>query len=206
MKKTLLAAFLLVLLSASGFAETISAQLKSMKVEGNKAVLIYDIVNMDTQHYVEGFLLCKTPDDLIVSSSLGAAAGSGAQYVSSKFTIKPGPAQKSIELYVESTTPGRKYLECMIKYIPFRQEEIVEGNRTVVKRYYLLMNGEETEDVSDSDYRVLNLNEVIDFKAGSSAVPSNETTSQQEGVSFNWTYIIVLAAIVAVAAIAIARR
>lgn len=113
-----------VFLASNVLAAGLSVQLKRTNpgvANGKSAELIFDVVNTDMTHKVEGFLWCMSPDDTVVSSSLGAGTGSGAQYVSPIFTMDSGPYQKSMSLTLESDTPGDKRTGCTIKYIPYKE-------------------------------------------------------------------------------------
>lgn len=124
MKKLAILIVVTLLLASSVLASGLSVQLKRTNpgVAGTKsAELIFDVVNTDMTHKVEGFLWCMSPDDAIVSSSLGVGTGSGAQYVSPIFTMDTGPYQKAMSLTIEADTPGDKRTGCTIKYIPYKE-------------------------------------------------------------------------------------
>ena len=86
MKKTMyLFVVLALLLISQAYAEGLSLQLKRTNpgIAGKKAAeIIFDAVNTDMTHKIEGFIWCRSPDDVFVSSTMGAASGSGAQCVS----------------------------------------------------------------------------------------------------------------------------
>lgn len=134
MKKTLLFIFIALFLVGNVMATGLSVQLKRTNpgVVGEKsAELIFDVVNTDLTHKIEGFIFCRTPDDAVITSTLGASTGSGAQYVSPKFTMDTGPYQRSMSITLESDTVGDKRADCTFKYIPFKEtvitgEEITE--------------------------------------------------------------------------------
>ena len=87
--------------------------------------LIFDVVNTDFDHKIEGFLWCRSPDDAVVSSTLGVGTGA-AQYVSEKFYMDTGPSQKAISLTIEADSAGDKRAGCTIKYAPYK-ETVIEG-------------------------------------------------------------------------------
>ena len=137
-----------ILLSSSVFAAGMSVQLKRTNpgVAGEKsAEIIFDVVNTDMTHKIEGFIWCRSPDDAIVSSSMGADSGSGAQYVSQIFTMDSGPYQKSMSLTLEADTPGDKRTGCIIKYIPYK-ETIASGTTSTEDVNY---EGDITSDITD---------------------------------------------------------
>jgi hypothetical protein len=106
--------------SASG----LSVQLKRTNpgIVGEKsAELIFDVVNTDFDHKVDGFIWCKSPDDAVISSTLGVGSGSGAQYVSPKFSIDYGPSQKAMSVVLEADSPGDKNTGCTVKYAPYKE-------------------------------------------------------------------------------------
>ncbi|HII14708.1 MAG TPA: hypothetical protein HA362_00175 [Nanoarchaeota archaeon] len=123
MKKLLVLALVVVLMSSIALAD-ISVQVKRTNpgVAGKTAAqLIFDVVNTDVTHKLEGFLYCMSPDDVVISSSEGAGAGK-AQYVSPKFIMDKGPSYKAMILTLESTTAGDKNGGCTIKYIPYKEQ------------------------------------------------------------------------------------
>lgn len=173
MRKTIILAFIVLILIGSVLAADLSTQLKRTNpgIAGTKpAELIFDVVNIDTEHKTTAFLLCRSPDDAVVSSSLGAAAGSGAQYISERFTMDTAPFQKSITLTVNSDTPGDRRTGCIIKYIPFKETTKTEDNKTMTTKQYLKLNGDyisETE-LKDDYYRELRLDKTVPFVKGMS--------------------------------------
>lgn len=146
-------------LSSFAFADlSIQEKATNVGIAGEKpATLIFDVVNIDTEHKASGFLLCMSPDNAQVSSSLGAGSGSGAQYVSPFFELDTAPDQESITLTVEANMPGDKDAGCQIKYIPFKE---VDG----VKQYQK-MNLEYVDEAKDSDYIILALRKSLQFDA-----------------------------------------
>lgn len=124
------------------------------------AEIIFDIVNVDVANSLEGFLLCKTPDDATVSSTMGAASGLGAQYTSPIFIIDMGPSQKSITVTLDSDTAGEKRSECIIKYAFFKEH--VADSGTI--RKYIKNDGTFTTDRQDSLFKELRLDKSVLFK------------------------------------------
>ncbi len=115
-------------------AEGLSIQLKRTNpgiAKEKAAELIFDVVNTDFTHKVEGFLLCRSPDDAVVSSTLGVGSGSGAQYVSPKFIMDTGPAQKAISLTIEADNRGDKRTGCTIRYAPYKEESGSSSTETI---------------------------------------------------------------------------
>lgn len=189
MKKIAMACLLALCLANFAFAD-LSIQEKSTNVgiaSEKPATLIFDVVNMDTEHKATGFLLCMSPDNAQVSSTLGAASGSGAQYLSPFFTLDTAPDQESITLTVESSSAGEKDTGCQIKYIPYK--EGAEGAKK-----YLKMNGQYVDAAKDEDYRVLALRKSLVFNA---KVVQSDIFSKipggQEGALIGVAAIIVLA-------------
>ncbi len=134
MKKLLVLLAMIVLLVGSVYAATLSVQLKRTNpgIAGKKsATLIYDVVNMDTEHLMKGFIVCQSPDDARVTSSYGAGTGTGAQYVSPFITMDKGPYQSSMTLTIDADSIGDKNAGCIFKYIPYK--EVSEGSKETVK-------------------------------------------------------------------------
>lgn len=155
-KNFLIFVLLIILLSTFGSAAGLSVNLKRTNpgIAGIKpSEIIFDIVNTDIDHKIEGFILCRSPDDVTMSSTLGLASGSGSQYISPLFNIDSAPSQKSVYFLIESNYPRDYTTDCILKYIPYR----LENNNTV----YLKMNLDYTTSVKDSDYRQLRLNKNI---------------------------------------------
>lgn len=173
MNVKILVVFVLMALMIVGSvsAAGLSIQLKrtNVGIVGQKpAELIFDVVNTDFGSSIEGFLWCRSPDDATVSSTLGAAAGSGAQYISEKFYMDTGPSQKSISLVIEADFPGDKRTGCTIKYAPY-QESAGEGKTTTTE-----INYEGTIGLTDTDvsgYKV----KLLAFTPAVSALFNNET-------------------------------
>ncbi len=134
MKKLVILLAMIILLVGSVYAATLSVQLKRTNpgIAGKKsATLIYDVVNMDTEHMVRGFIVCQSPDDARVTSSYGAGTGTGAQYVSPFITMDKGPYQSSMTLTIEADSIGDKSAGCIFKYIPYK--EVTEGSTETAK-------------------------------------------------------------------------
>lgn len=205
MKKALMVLAVMALMMLSTAAADLSVQLKRTNpgIAGEKsAELIFDIVNTDLSQKVEGFLWCKSPDDAVISSTYGVGSGSGAQYVSPKFTMDVGPSQEAMTLTVEADSPGDKRTGCYVKYIPFKVTTVKEVvTETVMEtvtdpetgvasqvpkevskevsrevRSYQKMNAEYIETASDSDYREIRLDKTVPF-----ARPGVEEPSCPEG-------------------------
>lgn len=199
-KKTYLCgALIFLLLAPLAFADGISVQLKRTNpgiASAKSAELIFDVVNTDLRTELEGFLYCKSPDDVIIGSSLGVGSGSGVQYVSPKFTMNQGPSQKAISIVLDSEIAGDMRTGCVLKYIPFTTEtsqtQIANNqtNQTEVQatnlRHYLKMNGEGITDPRDQDYRELRLDKTVPFienrPATDVACPQGQTSCKAEEV------------------------
>ncbi len=174
----MLAIFLMMATVESVYAAGVSVQLKRTtpgEVGGKSSEIIFDVVNMDVTSKIEGFLMCRSPDDVLISSSLGAGAGSGAQYISPKFFMNEGPSQNALSLYLDGTTPGEKQVSCIIKYIPYKETKttVTEGNVTkeVVTKEFILMNANTVDTPTDSDYRELRLDKSVNFEGKAKATP-----------------------------------
>ncbi len=114
-------------------ASGLSVQLKRTNpgIAGEKsAELIFDVVNTDFDHMVEGFIWCKSPDDAVISSTLGVGSGSGAQYISPKFNLDYGPSQQAMSIVLEADSPGDKNTGCTVKYASYKE---VGNNGAVTK-------------------------------------------------------------------------
>lgn len=125
MKKIFVILVAMLLLAGSAMAADLSIQLKRTNpgIAGERsAELIFSVANMDMTHKVQGFLLCRSPDDATVGSTLGAGVGSGAQYLSPMFTMDKGPAEESMALTLDAVSKGDKRADCTIKYIPYKEE------------------------------------------------------------------------------------
>ncbi len=126
LKTLVIMAVMAMVLAMTVAATGQSVQLKRTNpgIAGEKsAEIIFDVVNTDMTHKIEGFIWCRSPDDVTISGTYGAASGSGAQYVSEKFIIDKGPAQKSMSLTIDSTSIGDKTTGCTIKYMPFKETD-----------------------------------------------------------------------------------
>jgi len=101
-------------------------------IAGEKsATIIFDIVNTDLEHYLEGFIWCQSPDDAWVESVYGAGTGSGAQYTGPLIIMEKGPSQKSMTFTIAADTPGDKNAGCRFKYIPYKEEESASSSKPV---------------------------------------------------------------------------
>jgi len=208
MKKTSIVFALALLMLVQGVvADGLSVQLKRTNpgiANIKSAELIFDVVNMDLGNELEGFLLCKSPDDVSISSTLGIGSGSGAQYISPKFEMNNGPSQKSISLTIDSEIEGNMRSGCILKYIPFHSETEVaetndnETNETVrneeTLRVYQKMNGESTINPLDKDYRELRVDKNVPFVKTNAGVdvscPKGQTNCDTDEVEIkvkkNW--------------------
>ena len=177
MKKIWIVFALTLLMLVQGvLADGLSVQLKRTNpgiVDIKSAELIFDVVNMDLNNELEGFLLCRSPDDVTISSTLGVGSGSGAQYISPKFEMNEGPSQKSISLTIDSEIEGDMRSGCILKYVPFHKEtkvtEVYDNitNVTIInedtQKVFQKMNGATTLNPLDKDYRELRLDKNIPF-------------------------------------------
>ncbi len=162
-------------------AEGLSVQLKRTNpgIAGSKpAELIFDVVNTDLNNRVEGFIWCRSPDDTVVSSSLGASTGSGAQYVSDRFFMDTGPTQKAISLVLDSSSAGDKNAGCILKYIPYTENLL--GGETVTKKIEFKGTIGKSE-TNVNGYKV----KMTDYKESQVNVTdaNNQTTTQTVPVS-----------------------
>jgi hypothetical protein len=126
MNKKIVVVFLVIALMfvSSVCASGLSVQLKRTNpgIAGEKsAELIFDVVNTDFDHMVEGFIWCKSPDDAVISSTLGVGSGSGAQYISPKFTLDYGPSQQAMSIVLEADSVGDKNTGCTVKYASYKE-------------------------------------------------------------------------------------
>ncbi|MFH0798149.1 MAG: hypothetical protein V1906_01930 [Candidatus Woesearchaeota archaeon] len=172
MKRLLILALVVVLMSSIALAD-ISVQVKRTNpgVAGKTAAqLIFDVVNTDITHKLEGFLYCMSPDDVQISSSEGAGAGK-AQYVSPKFTMDKGPSYKAMILTLESTTAGDKSGGCTIKYIPYKEEAGKEETKTEDFKETATVTTMGT-DVKGHNIVLKSFTDAVEASAGS----DNETT------------------------------
>lgn len=154
-------------------AAGISSQLKRTNpgIAGKRpATMIFDVVNTDTDHKLQMFLLCNSPDDVQVTSSFGAGTGA-AQYVSPLFFMEKGPSQEAITVTLEADSPGDKHTGCIAKYIPYR-EKIVSSSA-------------KKEDFEEETTFEIGLgkninNYVVTFEDYSEAVEDDEETENDE--------------------------
>tara|TARA_Y100000310_G_C20696143_1_gene825903 strand:+ start:3666 stop:4640 length:975 start_codon:yes stop_codon:yes gene_type:complete len=171
--KTMFAFFVMAfMLVGTVSAAGLSIQLKRTNpgIAGEKsAEIIFDVVNTEFTHKIEGFIWCRSPDDAVVSSTLGAGSGSGAQYVSEKFHMDTGPSQKAIALTLEADSTGDKRTGCTIKYAPYK-EQATAGEKTTEDISYEGTIGAAETDVSG--YKV----KMVSFTAA-----VEETTDEETG-------------------------
>lgn len=172
MKKAMWILAIVSLLMLSTASAELSVQLKRTN-PGVPLVkpseLIFDVVNTDMTHEVQGFLLCQSPDDAMISSSYGVGAGSGAQYVSPIFVMDVAPTQEAMTLTIDADSPGDKRTGCSIKYVMFKMvetevvDEVTEESTPEEVKQYLKINGEYGETVEDADYIVYELDKTVPF-------------------------------------------
>jgi len=156
--------------------DEVSIQLKrtSPGIAGKEAAeIIFDVVNTDMTHKLEGFLLCRSPDDVTTSSSLGTGEGSGAQYVSPLFTLGEGPSQTAISLVLDSDWPGKKTISCSIKYIQFTDDRDA-ANPT---KEYLLKDYTYSATPQNTDYSVYQVEKELEFRDDSPILELTPRTS-----------------------------
>jgi hypothetical protein len=140
------------LASASGLSVTLKRT--NPGIAGIKpSEIIFDIVNTDMENWIEGFILCRSPDDVSISSTIGMAAGSGAQYISPKFNLDTAPSQKTVYFLIESNYQGDYTTNCILKYIPYKIDKD--------EKIYIKMNLDETKLPKDYDYRELRLDKNV---------------------------------------------
>lgn len=184
--KTMIFFLLALMLVGNVAADGLSVQLKRTNpgIAGSKpAELIFDVVNTDLNHRIEGFIWCRSPDDSVVSSTLGASIGSGAQYVSDRFFMDTGPTQKAISLTIDSNSEGDKNAGCILKYIPYK-ETVIAGEPIVKKVDFKGTVGK--TDTNVNGYKV----KISDYKLSQEEVKEgdktvNKTTSQSVKVIVN---------------------
>ncbi len=128
--------------------------------------LIFDVVNTDFTHEIEGFLLCMSPDDATISSTYGAGSGSGAQYVSPKFFMDVGPSQEAMTITVDSSSQGDKDAGCMLKYIQYKMETVEDTGLGTTEQKLYYVDGAYTTTPEDADYTVETLDKTLPFVTG----------------------------------------
>ncbi|MFH1638019.1 MAG: LNR domain-containing protein [Candidatus Woesearchaeota archaeon] len=100
--------------------------------------VIFEISNNDPNHKLEGILGCEIPNDVIVTSTIGAAAGDLSKYLSERFTLDPAPSMKSITLRLSSQSEGNKYVKCDADYVLYKEGSgylVPDGSYKSEKRY-----------------------------------------------------------------------
>lgn len=112
--------------------------------------IVFEIINEDPNHKLEGYLSCDIPSDVIVTGSMGAATGEQAQYIGQTFTVDPAPARESMSLRLSSQNEGSKNVRCSINYVLFK-----EG------KGYVTIGGQYS---SDKNYQQIIVNRDIQFK------------------------------------------
>ncbi|MBD3248522.1 hypothetical protein GF336_00570 [Candidatus Woesearchaeota archaeon] len=160
MNKRLILIFLMGILIMNIAYADISAQIKRTNpgiAQVKPAELIYDIVNTDMNHKIEGFILCKSPDDIKISSTMGFASGSGSQYVSPIFVMDEGPSQRAVYFTIESDYEGDYSTDCTFKYVPYKE---VNG-----EKIYQKMNLQYTTERTDDIFSEIRLDKTVPFVA-----------------------------------------
>jgi len=127
---------------------------------------------MDMSHRMDGFILCRSPDNAVVSSSLSAGSGSGAQYISPRFTMDVGPSQRALSITLDSDSVGDVRSGCLIKYMPFKE---VDGAKKFLK-----MSGTYTSKPTDSDYRIMRLDKTVSFVKKMKEIPKEQQKWEEE--------------------------
>lgn len=150
--------------------------------------LVFDIINSDMSHQIEGILECESPDDAVVGSGYDEGSGGRAQYYPSpKFIMLEGPSLNAIALYVSADSPGDKRVECTIMYLPYK---VTEEEDQDIKQYLLITEeyiGE--EEITLSHYRELRFDKTVLF--------APEGVTDDDGIK--WEYLIgIIAGIVIV--------
>ena len=177
-KLAILLVFALVLASFASAAGGLSMQLKRTNpgIAGEKsATLIFDVVNTDMEHKLQGFIWCMSPDDARVSSSYGGAStGSATQYVSPLFYMDKGPYQSSMTLTLDADSVGDKNAGCYFKYIPYSEKEVVAGS-TITEPFTKEAQIDATTGKDVEGF-------IITFKSFTAAVEAKEATETEEAV------------------------
>lgn len=176
-----------ILLVSGVSAAGLSIQLKRTNpgIAGEKsAELIFDVVNTDFNYKVEGFIWCRSPDDAVVSSTLGAGSGSGAQYVSPKFNMDTGPSQKAISLTLEADSPGDKMTGCTVKYAPY-EETVTDAQSESKDISYDGTIGLTETDISGFKVKMVTYLPAIEAKFDSETNDTVEATPARAKISVN---------------------
>jgi hypothetical protein len=148
--------FLILFTSLVFAAPSVTIKRTNPGIAGEKAAeIIYDVINIDTDHSLEGFIWCRSSDDIRIASVMGVASGSGAQYAGPKFEMEPGPSQKAIYITIESDIAGDYLTGCTLKYAPFK---IINGTRCYQKQ-----NLEYSCERVDSVFREITLDKTVPF-------------------------------------------
>jgi hypothetical protein len=177
MKKLVVLLAMLMLVAGLASAD-LSIQMKRTNpgIAGEKsATLIFDVVNTDMEHKLEGFIWCQSPDDARVTASYGAGTGTGAQYVGPLFTMENGPYQKAMTITIEADSPGDKNSGCTFKYIPYIEEAATAGS-TITEPF--------TEDaqLDTTTGKTVGGSYVITFKGYTAAVEAKAATETEPAV------------------------
>lgn len=125
MNKKMFGIFVLLglLLANTAFAQTPSVVLKRMNpgiAKVKSAEIIFSVANINTEHKIQGLMLCRTPDDAYVTSAWGTGVGDAAQYIGPVNTILEA-GLGTISLTLDADTPGDKHADCTFKYIPYKE-------------------------------------------------------------------------------------
>ncbi|MBS3163981.1 hypothetical protein J4439_00965 [Candidatus Woesearchaeota archaeon] len=86
-------------------------------VSGPDAEIVFDIVNEDPNHKMEGFLACEIPSDVVVTTTRGASSGEQARYISEVFILDYAPMRRSMALSLSARTKGVRVVTCSLKYV-----------------------------------------------------------------------------------------
>jgi hypothetical protein len=158
MNKTIAIFIMLTIMLSSLVVADVSVALKRTNpgiAKVKAAELIYDVVNNDPVHSLEGWILCRTSDDTQITSVMGFSTGSGAQYVSPKFEMGAGPTQKAVYLTIESDREGDFSTSCAFEYVPYK---II--NET---KWYQRQDLKYSEDLTPELIRSLRLDKNVPF-------------------------------------------
>ena len=189
MRIKMLSAFLVMvlLLVTTVSAAGLSIQLKRTNpgIAGEKsAELIFDIVNTDFNNKIEGFIWCRSPDDAVVSSTMGAGMGSGAQYVSPKFYMDSGPSQRAMSLTIEADSVGDKRAGCTVKYAQYTEKEI-KGETTTQEINYDGTIGLTETDVSGYKVKLVSFTDAVEAEEETNETDAVEAQLAKAKISVN---------------------
>ena len=167
-KMILLAVFLVVIPCLLASGPSVDIKSYSPGVAGERsAEVVFDVVNMDVENAgLDAFIVCRAPDGVSISSSLGAASGTGAQYVSERLTINRAPSQRAIYLSLNANSPGIRPVNCVLRYAPF-----IEQNGT---RCYQKPDLQYDCALKDSYFRDIRLDQTIEFVSSSESLQDSD--------------------------------